>query len=135
MERTNFTYAEGESASGRRTNRRRFLKTAGAGTAGAALLTTAGCDLFGEDSADAEVIINMALDVGVLNFAYLLEQLEAAFYERVAADSLGSAITAPVEVAYFEDLADHEGDERHAEGDVEESGGGGHENISSSLRS
>ena len=108
MERTELTHAGSESAFGHRTNRRSFLKTAGAGTAGAALFTTAGCDLFGEDSADAEVIINMALDLGVLNFAYLLEQLEAAFYARVAADSLGSAITDPVEVAYFEDLADHE---------------------------
>ncbi len=45
-------------------------------------------------------------DIGILNFAYALEQLEAAFYIRVA-QSFYAGITAK-EITYLEDLRDHE---------------------------
>ena len=45
-------------------------------------------------------------DVGVLNYAYALEQLEAAFYVKVA-QSFYSGIT-PTERAYLSDIRDHE---------------------------
>lgn len=45
-------------------------------------------------------------DVGILNYAYALEQLEAAFYLRVAS-SFYSGITA-TEQAYLTDIRDHE---------------------------
>lgn len=45
-------------------------------------------------------------DVGILNFAYALEQLEAAFYKQVT-DSPYSGITT-LETAYLQDIRDHE---------------------------
>ncbi|MEJ7625827.1 MAG: ferritin-like domain-containing protein [Ferruginibacter sp.] len=45
-------------------------------------------------------------DVGILNYAYALEQLEAAFYIQVIA-TLYSGIT-PTEQAYLTDVRDHE---------------------------
>jgi len=45
-------------------------------------------------------------DVGILNYAYALEQLEAAFYVQVAATPY-TGITA-LETAYLNDIRDHE---------------------------
>lgn len=45
-------------------------------------------------------------DIGILNYAYALEQLEAAFYTQVAA-SFYAGITAK-ERTYLEDIRDHE---------------------------
>ncbi|MEO5984739.1 MAG: ferritin-like domain-containing protein [Ferruginibacter sp.] len=45
-------------------------------------------------------------DIGVLNYAYALEQLEAAFYLRVASTPYAN-ITA-TETAYLNDIRDHE---------------------------
>jgi hypothetical protein len=45
-------------------------------------------------------------DIGILNYAYALEQLEAAFYIKVAASPY-SGITA-TETAYLNDIRDHE---------------------------
>ncbi len=45
-------------------------------------------------------------DIGILNYAYALEQLEAAFYVQVAS-SFYSGITA-TEQAYLTDIRDHE---------------------------
>ena len=45
-------------------------------------------------------------DVGILNYAYALEQLEAAFYIQVAANPY-SGISA-LESSYFSDIRDHE---------------------------
>lgn len=50
-------------------------------------------------------------DVGILNYAYALEQLEAAFYARVIA-SLYSGIT-PTEQAFLTDIRDHEAAHRN----------------------
>ena len=56
----------------------------------------------------AAVTLNFANDFGVLNYAYALEQLEAAFYTAVVASpSFASTFTAP-EQRLLRDLRDHE---------------------------
>lgn len=44
---------------------------------------TASHGLAGNDSAAASVTLDFSTDFGVLNYAYALEQLEAAFYDKV----------------------------------------------------
>ena len=46
-------------------------------------------------------------DFGILNYAYALEQLEAAFYLRVTSNLAPLNLTA-IEAAYFVDIKDHE---------------------------
>jgi len=81
--------------------RRSFLKYAGAGAAGIALVA-AGCK---KDRLESGVYLGEG-DLGILNYAYALEQLEAAFYIQVAANPY-SGITA-AETAYMTDIRDHE---------------------------
>ncbi len=60
-------------------NRRRFLQYSGAALATGALLM-AGC----KDDDDSSDGVDLGSgDVGILNYAYALEQLEAAFYAKV----------------------------------------------------
>ncbi len=90
-------------------DRRQFLQQMG-GATGAAALLLAGCDSNGSMPAEEEmdeVVLDFSTDFGVLNYAYALEQLEAAFYAEVAANFYGDA--GSVEGVYFQDLADHEG--------------------------
>lgn len=66
-------------------HRRSFLQYAGAGMAGVALLA-AGCDKQSITSQDEQMDSGVDLgsgDIGILNYAYALEQLEAAFYIMV----------------------------------------------------
>jgi hypothetical protein len=84
------------------TDRRKFLKWSGTAAATALI---AGCDrsptqpseetaLSAESATAAShggVEIDLSNDFGILNFAYALEQLEAAFYIRVIADLYGGA--------------------------------------------
>ncbi len=86
--------------------RRSFLRYAGAGIAGVGLLTATSC------VKDHRVMPNTGIDIGakgdlaILNYAYALEQLEAAFYIQVAATPY-SGITA-AETALLTDIRDHE---------------------------
>ena len=89
-------------------SRRRFLQQMG-GAAGLAALAT-GCDSNGgmtEMDEDEPVVLDVSTDTGVLNYAYALEQLEAAFYAEAAANFYGDPSS--VEGQYFQDLAAHEG--------------------------
>lgn len=85
-------------------SRRRFLGYAGAMAGAGLLLNAASCK---KDDDDDNSGINLGSgDTGILNYAYALEQLEAAFYIRVA-QSFYSGITA-TEQAYLTDVRDHE---------------------------
>ncbi|WP_426493081.1 ferritin-like domain-containing protein [Hymenobacter sp. 102] len=66
--------------------RRSFFMYAGA-TAGATALLLAGCDDDDDNGTTTGTVSLGSGDVGVLNYAYALEQLEAAFYARVVSDS------------------------------------------------
>lgn len=84
--------------------RRSFLRYAGTGVAAVGLLTAASCH---KDKIVTSTGIDIGNgDVGILNFAYALEQLEAAFYIQVAASPY-SGITA-TETARLTDIRDHE---------------------------
>jgi hypothetical protein len=87
--------------------RRSFFQYAGA-TAGATALVLAGCSKESDPTTPTTpAAISLGTgDVGVLNYAYALEQLEAAFYAQVvktpAADFLSGELT------YFTQVAAHE---------------------------
>lgn len=92
--------------------RRSFFLYAGA-TAGATALVLAGCSkddnntpsLPAGNSTTSTGAINLgAGDVGVLNYAYALEQLEADFYSKVATAN----VLTGTELAYFQEVAKHE---------------------------
>lgn len=82
-------------------SRRKFFGLAG-GIAGMGLLvTTQGCKKDDDDG------INLGSgDTGILNYAYALEQLEAAFYTRVIATPYNNI--SAMEAAYLKDIRDHE---------------------------
>ncbi len=83
--------------------RRSFLKYAGAGAAGIALLA-AGCK---KDNTDDELGVNLGSgDIGILNYAYALEQLEAAFYTKVIETPYANM--SALEKTYLTDIRDHE---------------------------
>jgi hypothetical protein len=87
--------------------RRSFLQFAGAGAAGIALMA-AGCkkDRGNDPMVSGGVTLDFKDDIGVLNYAYALEQLEAAFYIQVASNPPSSF--SPAEKAYFQDIQFHE---------------------------
>ena len=73
-----------ENVGGPNLARRSFLRYAGVGAASVGLLATAACHK------DHNVMLTTGIDIGsgdigILNFAYALEQLEAAFYIQVIA--------------------------------------------------
>jgi len=84
--------------------RRSFLQYAGAGAAALAL-TAAGCK---KDRVEVPsgVTLDFKDDFGVLNYAYALEQLEAAFYIKVA--SAPPSGFSAAERNYFNDIQYHE---------------------------
>jgi hypothetical protein len=84
-------------------NRRNFLRYAGIGGT-AAVLT--GSALLSSCNKDDDGVNLGSGDFGVLNYAYALEQLEAAFYIQVIATPY-SGITA-AETSFLTDIRDHE---------------------------
>ena len=81
--------------------RRSFLRFAGAGAAGMALVA-AGCK---KDKLESGVYLGSG-DIGILNYAYALEQLEAAFYVQVATSFYTGATQAEKDILI--DIRDHE---------------------------
>lgn len=104
------------SSSARLLARRSFFRVAGASAAVSALALT-GC---GDDDPVEPVANNGMLNLGsfvptatnndpsatILNYAYLLEQIEAAFYDKVVATPPADLL--PGELALLTDLRDHE---------------------------
>ncbi|WP_316803053.1 ferritin-like domain-containing protein [Pedobacter nototheniae] len=90
-----------------RLGRRSFLQFAGAGAAGVALVA-AGCrkDRMTTIPSGTGTTLDFKDDFGVLNYAYALEQLEAAFYIQVASNP--PSAFSPAERAYFQDIQFHE---------------------------
>jgi len=86
--------------------RRSFFMYAGA-TAGATALVLAGCK---DDNNNMPGMVNVGSgDVGVLNYAYALEQLEADFYTQVRTGSYYTGLAAgSAEKLVFDDLYYHE---------------------------
>lgn len=89
----------------RQVSRRNFLRYAGvAGVAAGTVVIGASCN---KDDNDNNNGVNLGSgDTGVLNYAYALEQLEAAFYTQVALTPY-SGISA-YETALLTDIRDHE---------------------------
>lgn len=96
-----------ESVPAPKMHRRRFLLFTGA-AASAALVVATGCTSdTNVPNVGEETGINLGSgDVGILNYAYALEQLEAAFYTQVMTSPF-SGITA-TESALLADIRDHE---------------------------
>lgn len=86
-------------------NRRHFLRTAGVAMATGAVILACDKDDNMEPGKDSTVDLGTG-DIGILNYAYALEQLEAAFYIKVA-DSFYSGISAK-EKRFLTEIRDHE---------------------------
>jgi hypothetical protein len=106
------------------TNRRAFFKRAGLGLGVVASATVLpACDSDDVDE-DGDVVLDFSDDFGVLNYAYALEQLEAAFYAAVVADADFSSTFSADEQSILEDLAAHEAIHRDfLEAAIEDAGG------------
>lgn len=84
--------------------RRSFLQYAGAGAAGIALIA-AGCKK--DHGNDPSLGVDLGTgDIGILNYAYALEQLEGAFYDAVVKTPYANI--SATELALLTDIRDHE---------------------------
>lgn len=87
--------------------RRTFFRYAGATAAATTLILTTSCDDDDEITPPSNEEVDLGSgDVGILNYAYALEQLEAAFYTAVVANS--SSVLSASEMAIMQDLKAHE---------------------------
>jgi hypothetical protein len=90
-------------------SRRRFIRWTGLFTASVAVIGTASgiSSCKKTDNPPVTTGVNLGSgDVGVLNYAYALEQLEAAFYIKVVSSPYSGISSA--ETAYLTDIRDHE---------------------------
>ena len=98
-----------EELSAKNVSRRKFIRFSGIFGAAATAVTIASCSKDDGDEADGmdDRGVNLGSgDTGILNYAYALEQLEAAFYTQVALTPY-SGITA-AETTYMQEIRDHE---------------------------
>lgn len=95
-------FSDGNTSKG---NRRKFLKKAGMVTAMGAAVVVIGCKEDDDDISPDAVNLGSG-DIGILNYAYALEQLEAAFYIQVVATPYASMPAD--ELAILKDIRDHE---------------------------
>ncbi|WP_239691985.1 ferritin-like domain-containing protein [Hymenobacter coccineus] len=88
--------------------RRSFLRYSSAGLALGGLYL-AGCSKDDTTGPSGSGLIDVGTgDTGILNYAYALEQLEAAFYTQVVAGAYYTGTASAAEKAIFSDLKDHE---------------------------
>lgn len=115
MEILNRTKKEGEPSlmddlAQKELSRRKFLRFSGFAGLSAAVLAgsgLAGCNKDDDNTNTGGVNLGSG-DFGVLNYAYALEQLEAAFYTQVVATGSFSTIFSALEQEYIRDVRDHE---------------------------
>lgn len=88
-------------------DRRRFLKLSGAAVVGSGLIFMTGCSNDNNDPPQMDTFDLGAGNLGILNYAYALEQLEAAFYTEVLQGSYYAGASAN-EKTILEDLYNHE---------------------------
>ena len=87
-----------------RIHRRKFLLFTGTAAASAAVLSACSKEDGASNNMDG---VNLGSgDVGILNYAYALEQLEAAFYTQVMLTPYASMPA--LEAEYLKDIRDHE---------------------------
>lgn len=92
----------------KKNSRRQFIRLSGLGLAGASMLMYSCSDDDAMDPMPSGDVFDLgAGDVGILNYAYALEQLEAAFYTQVRAGGY-YAEASENEKAVFDDLYNHE---------------------------
>lgn len=106
----------GMAGLGSPTGRRGFLKWSGA--AAAVVVVGGACDNFGDKESvevvgartgpGATVTLDFSNDIGILNYAFALEQLEAAFYQAVVTSSTFASTFTAQEQRILTDLRDHE---------------------------
>lgn len=89
-------------------SRRSFLRFSGFAGASAVVLGGSGLASCRRDDDDKAGVNLGSGDTGVLNYAYALEQLEAAFYTQVVASGGFTTAFSPLEQEYLKDLRDHE---------------------------
>lgn len=93
----------------RELSRRKFLRFSGLAGVSAAVLAGSGLTGCRKDDNDNNGGVNLGSgDFGVLNYAYALEQLEAAFYTQVVANGSFGTIFSAMEQEYIRDVRDHE---------------------------
>jgi hypothetical protein len=85
--------------------RRSFLRYAGIGAASAGLLTAIACHKDHKVNISTSIDIGSG-DIGILNYAYTLEQLEAAFYTQVILTPYGGM--SALEKTSLTSIRDHE---------------------------
>lgn len=120
MDETIDTMGRQEQAHAGGHDRRNFLRFAGLGGAAVALAAcgvdptrvtqaSASAPVAATPTAAGTIItLDFSSDLGVLNYAYALEQLEAAFYAQVLASTQFSSIFSAAEQRVLTDLRDHE---------------------------
>lgn len=85
--------------------RRSFLRYAGLGAASVGLLAASACHKDHKVTLNGGVDIGSG-DIGLLNYAYALEQLEAAFYTQVVKTPYSGMSS--LELSYMTSIRDHE---------------------------
>lgn len=89
-------------------SRRKFLRFSGVASASAVVLGSSGLVSCRKDNDNTEGVNLGSGDFGVLNYAYALEQLEAAFYTQVVASGGFATAFNAMEQDYLRDIRDHE---------------------------